>query len=387
MNSSFAEIRKSITTQIGRDLFYEVEQAPWGAMPLTSIPEISVAIGTGVGLVRTRNEDRVAVAQVAAADGEFYFVVLVCDGVGGTEMGDVAASVAVSAFIEELTHNRSKIPLAKLLPLLIRRVDERVREVLHGRGATTLSVLVSRGGGETISTNIGDSRIYSWSPLKGQLAQVSRDDTIENELEELAIKKPNALRYGAFGSSLSQAIGEDGRSSHDLRIRILDSGCLDSGVVLATDGAWKGAEDGFNALLKRAQTSTVAVSRAMTFSNWVGGIDNTSIVAIENIKEAASKIPWSEPGELKVRAWLGNSKVILSASSSAATSKLPRLERSIMKSEIRKALAKKNIRSSDDPNKLPKQLDFVEDSGLEKKPNRAKVEITIDPDPKIDSES
>ena len=357
-------------------------------MPPVAIADLSVAIGTSIGLVRSRNEDRVAVAQISAADGEAYFVVLVCDGVGGTEMGDVAASIALTVFLEELAHNRTKLPLATLLPRLVRRVDERVRECLRGKGATTLSAFIATGYGEMAATNVGDSRIYAWSPLKDRLVQISRDDTMENELSELAIKDPSALRFRGLGGSLSQAIGEDGRTANDLRITLLDPEHLNDGVVLATDGAWKGAEDGFNALLKKAPSSTAAVSRIMSLSSWAGGVDNASIVVIEKIKDAILNIPRSEPGLLKIHVWLGSTKVILSALASA--SRLPKSERPIMKSDIRKALGKKYVRPGMEEYKTPKQFDFeiVENSALErKKEARAKIEISIDPEPSKDPEN
>jgi serine/threonine protein phosphatase PrpC len=386
MNSFSAEIRKTITSQIGQDLYLEIERASWNAMSPVTIGDLSVAIGTGLGLVRSRNEDRVAVAQVSAADGEVYFVVLVCDGVGGTEMGDVAASIAVTVFIEELVHNRSKISLAKLLPLLVRRVDERVRESLRGKGATTLSAFIATGHGEIAATNVGDSRIYAWSPLKDRLVQISRDDTMENELSELAIKNLSALHFRGLGGSLSQAIGEDGRVANDLRITLLDSEHLNDGVVLATDGAWKGAEDGFNALLKKAPSSTAAVNRVMSLSSWAGGVDNASIVAVERIKDAIFNIPKSDPGLLKAHVWLGSTKVILSTL--AATSRLPKLERTIMKSEIRKALGRKYTRPEIKEHETPRQLDFkiIKDSALErKKEPRAQIEVSIDPEPENDT--
>lgn len=385
MNSFSAEFRKTITSQIGRDLYLEIERASWNAMPPVAIADLSVAIGTSVGLVRSRNEDRVAVAQISAADGEAYFVVLVCDGVGGTDMGDVAASIALTVFLEELAHNRSSVPLSILLPRLVRRVDDRVRESLRGKGATTLSVLIATGYGEMAATNVGDSRIYAWSPLKDRLVQISRDDTMENELSELAIKDPSALRFRGFGGSLSQAIGEESRTASDLRITLLDPDHLNDGVVVATDGAWKGAEEGFNALLKKAPSATAAVSRVISLSNWTGGIDNASIVVIEKIKDAISNIPRAESGLLKIQAWIGNTKVILSASASA--SRLPDSDRPIMKSDIRKALRKKYVRSGVEEHKKPEQLDFkiVEEPALErKKVARAKIEISVDPEPSTD---
>ncbi|WP_081798205.1 PP2C family serine/threonine-protein phosphatase [Pseudomonas sp. RL] len=387
MNLFLTELRKTIPSQIGQDLFCEMGRASWNAMPPIAIADLSVAIGTNLGLVRSRNEDRVAVAQVSAADGETYFVVLVCDGVGGTEMGDAAASLAITIFLEELTHNRSKRNLSTLLRLIVKRVDERVREGLRGKGATTLSVFIATGHGEKAAANIGDSRIYAWSPLNDRLVQISRDDTIENELSELS-KNPLALQFRGLGGSLSQAIGEDGRAANDLRITILDSEYLSEGIILATDGAWKGSEDGFNAVLKKAPSSTAAVNRIMSLSNWAGGLDNASIVVVERIRDAIENIPPVEPGLLKLHVWLGNVKIVLSASESAA--RLAGLDRPIMKADGRRTWVRKYGRAGGEDNKKPRQLGFTisEEASLEKKKAaRAEIEISIEPEPKKDSEN
>jgi serine/threonine protein phosphatase PrpC len=390
MNSFSSDFVKTFTSQIGQELYSEIARASWNAMPPVAIADLTLAIGTSTGSVRQRNEDRVAVAQISGANGEIYFVALACDGVGGSEMGDVAASMAIAVFLDELVHTRLKHPLATLLPRLIRRVDDRVRDALQGKGATTISVLIAAGEGEIAATNVGDSRIYAWTPLKDKLIQISRDDTMENELSDLALKDPSALRFRGLGGSLSQAIGESGRTRDELRIKLLDSEYFSDGVVLATDGAWKGAEDGFNAVLKKAPSSTAAVSRALSLATWSGGFDNASIIAIEKVKEAVANIPKFPIGMLKVNVWLGNTKVVLSGVDSITNVMPSEDERPIMKSDIRKALRKKYVRSSKAEPKTPEQLNFkiADDSApTRKKDARAKIEISIDSDQSQDTES
>lgn len=390
MNSSSSDFKKTFFSQIGQDLYSEIERASWNAMPPVAVTDLTVAIGTTVGAVRKRNEDRVAVAQISGVNGEVYFVALVCDGVGGSEMGDVAASMAIAVFLDELVHTRLKHTLSTLLPRLVRRVDDRVRESLQGRGATTLSVIIASEGGEIAATNVGDSRIYAWDLLRDRLVQVSRDDTMENELSDLALKDPSALRLRGMGGSLSQAIGEVGRDRDDLRLKLLDSEHFIDGVVLATDGAWKGAEDGFNAVLKKAPSSTAAVSRVLSVSSWSGGFDNASIIVIENLKTAISNTPKFPTGIIKVNVWLGSTKIVLSGVDSAFGVGSSDVERPIMKSDIRRVMRKKYVRSNKGEPKIPEQLDFkIADESVpsRKKDPRAKIEISIDSDSTKDSES
>ncbi|ENL8734204.1 TPA: hypothetical protein L4548_004986 [Pseudomonas aeruginosa] len=386
------DIHKVSSSQIGQELYSEIARASWSTMSPLSIPDLSVAIGTSIGSVRQRNEDRVAIAKVHGANGTEYFVTLVCDGVGGSDMGDVAASIALVVFLDELVYTSTRQPLEVLVAKLVRRVDDRVRDILQGRGATTLSVLVAAGNGEIVATNVGDSRIYAWSPQKDKLMQVSRDDTLENELSEFALKDPSALRLRGLGGSLSQAIGETGRTSDDLRIKLLGRELFPDGAVLATDGAWKGAEDGFNAVVKKAPTAANVVSRALSVATWSGGIDNASLIAVERISatlNAAYDFSITSP---KVSVWIANTKLVLvdSAFSSSGRYSIPEVkDKPVMKADIRRALRKKYVKAKGEP-KTPEQLDFkiVEDApSPRKKDPRADLEISIEPTPKKESDS
>lgn len=391
MNFSL-DIQKVFSSQIGQNLYSEIERTAWNTMSPLSIPDLSIAIGSTTGAVRQRNEDRVAVANVHGANGEVYFVALVCDGVGGSDMGDAAASIAIAVFLDELVYTRLRQPLEKLLPTLIRRVDDRVRDVLQGRGATTISALVAASNGEVMATNVGDSRIYAWSPQKDKLLQISRDDTMENELSDLSFKDPSALRFRGLGGSLSQAIGETGRASGDLRIKLLGKDLFPDGAVLATDGAWKGAEDGFNAVVKKAPTAANAVNRALSVAAWSGGIDNASLVAVEKIGATLSSIYDFSVTTPKLSVWLASTKVVLvdSMISSVGQHKDPEVkERTVMKSDIRKALKKKYAKTKVEQG-LPEQLDFKIVEGVSpsrKKEARADLEISIEPTPKKESDS
>ncbi|HHQ2523997.1 TPA: PP2C family protein-serine/threonine phosphatase [Pseudomonas aeruginosa] len=386
------DIHKVSSSHIGQELYSEIAQASWGTMSPFSIPDLSVAIGTSIGSVRQRNEDRVAVAKVYGANGIEYFVTLVCDGVGSSDMGDVAASIAVAVFLDELVYTSTRQSLEFLVPELVRRVDERVRDILQGRGATTLSVLVATASGDIVATNVGDSRIYAWSPQKDKLMQVSRDDTLENEFSELALKDPSALRLRGLGGSLSQAIGETGRTSNDLRVKLLGKELFPDGAVLATDGAWKGAEDGFNAVVKKAPTAANVVSRALSVAYWSGGIDNASLVAVERIRATHSVAYDFSITSPKISVWIANTKLVLGdpAFSSSGRYFTPEVkDRPVMKADIRRALKKKYLKPKNEP-KTPEQLDFkiVEDTpSPRKKDPRADLEVSIEPTPKKESDS
>jgi len=206
---------------MGKELLMNIMSAPWGNPQFKSIDNFGVAFATHTGSRRSRNEDRVVVAKITSRSQEQFAVAMVCDGVGGSEMGDMAASLAVALFLSELSQINRRQPLSTTLSELIRKMDDGVRLALGGRGTTTASILITSSTGKFAATNVGDSRIFSWKS-GDRLQQISVDDTIENELQNLSVLDPSVLEARGLRGSLSQAIGEVGRSARDLRVHLFE---------------------------------------------------------------------------------------------------------------------------------------------------------------------
>jgi serine/threonine protein phosphatase PrpC len=377
---------------IGKELLSELWVAPWDTTRLRTIDELGVAHGTSTGTQRKRNEDRVAIAYVTSLNQEHFAVALVCDGVGGSEMGDVAATLAIASFIDELTRINAFLPLPDLLVELIRKMDHTVRSVLGGRGTTTASIVLASSTGRFVAANVGDSRIYSWKPNGLRLQQVSVDDTIENELLNLNIKDASALDARGLRGRLSQAIGESGRTTSDLRIVVLEKDKFEEGgMILATDGAWKSVEAGFKSLALHATSATEAMRRIITFSAWTGGIDNVSIVAIEDMLKFA-KIGGDSVRQAsttsRATVWICDNKFIICNPTQATNTRSQvEAQTSQSKSETKndKSKAKTASRrkpSTSSPRKIAIQLGFEVGSNVEFKSSnkQQKAEISTDDD-------
>lgn len=314
MTRSIEEIRRGMPGPVGRDLLTEMWNAEWNAPSMRAIETLGLAVGTHPGSQRSRNEDRAVVAQVKSSNGQCFAVALVCDGVGGTEMGDMAATVAVATCIGDLAELRQAVAVRDLLPRLIRNMDEVVRRTLNGKGATTVSILLASSKGDIASTNVGDSRLFSWAPGEHSFRQISVDDTLENELKNLPGKDLSALNARGLQGSLSQALGEVGRPSSDLRIVVFGRDEFNRGAVLASDGAWKAAADGFNATVQHAPSALDLVRRVITSALWTGGVDNVSVVAVQNIEQFIRSTVDAPPAEFRrnrVIAWFADMKLVL----------------------------------------------------------------------------
>jgi serine/threonine protein phosphatase PrpC len=280
------------------------------------VDELALAMATHPGSKRDRNEDRIAVARIAAPNAETYTVALVCDGVGGSESGDQAAAL-------DLAQQQGRSSLQELAAVVVRRADDHVRKELQGRGATTLVMLLATASGYLVCANVGDSRAYSWDPTSSKLDQVTIDDTIENELKDLPGNPDALIKARGLQGRLSQALGESGRTSDELRIQTYTKERFRHGAVLGSDGLWRAARD-FETTVANATTPTDAVRRAIALANWVGGVDNASLIAIGDVErlcggqQALASLGrqqtgialWSSSAKVKILTsdWLGDAK-------------------------------------------------------------------------------
>jgi len=104
-------------------------------------------------------------------------LLIVADGMGGHNAGEVASALAVAA-IQECVQ-AGKAPGAELLQQAVLLANERIlgaaaQDPSHaGMGTTVVAALVDRE--RAFYTSVGDSRVYLWRG--GHLTQLTRDDS------------------------------------------------------------------------------------------------------------------------------------------------------------------------------------------------------------------
>ena len=247
-----------------------------------TLDALGAALGSHIGQRRKRNEDRCAIARIQISGVCDYTLAVVCDGVGSSEIGHEAAATACAAVISLVGRQKTYQHPKDLLPRLTRDTDDIVRSRLKGRGLTTFTILLAGPKGDLAMASIGDSRVYSWEP-SSDLIQLIEDDTFENELKHLNIKDPAFLKERGLKGSLSQALGETGRSSSELNITVIDGKKTPpGGFLLATDGIWKLSEDTFFKVARNSTTASDLVRRCITTASWMGGVDNSSAIALKD---------------------------------------------------------------------------------------------------------
>lgn len=165
---------------------------------------------TSIGLVRENNQDRFASLNHPSLE---LTGSIVCDGVGGSKAGEVAASLAVYNFLRlfsELEEATSLEQLKQWLADTISFINERVyslsqQQAMFSGMSTTLVVLISSEFGD-FYVNIGDSRLYALD-LNDHLVQISSDDSVVNELMKSGTITKKQAKSHPLRHAVTNAIG------------------------------------------------------------------------------------------------------------------------------------------------------------------------------------
>ena len=139
---------------------------------------------TDVGAVRSSNQDSCDCGLFSPNSAW----VIVCDGMGGANGGNVASAIAVETIREQLLsgydENLSKPNLKNLMINAINRANEEVHRVslerpeLHGMGTTVVLLVAAKG---TLHVaHVGDSRAYLRHG--GVLTQITMDRSYVQDL-------------------------------------------------------------------------------------------------------------------------------------------------------------------------------------------------------------
>lgn len=198
--------------------------------------ELDVYGLTHIGKVRRNNEDafllasihkRVHVESTSLADHQrltlgderLAVIAMVADGVGGLASGEEASALALETAMRYVTEtmdcyyrvDAAEPRLIEALQAAAMRAHEAVRNARADDGtprrmATTLTLYMGVWPNYYL-LQVGDSRYYSWR--SGTLTQVSRDQTMAQDLVDQGVLSQTAARRTPLAHVLSSALGGD----------------------------------------------------------------------------------------------------------------------------------------------------------------------------------
>lgn len=274
--------------------------------------EIDVHGVTHQGKVRRTNQDHFLIATVhkrvhvlatsigdperlPIADERIAILAMVADGVGGTEGGEEASTTALEVATQYIAgamecYYRDDAQDARFIETLQdaalrshQAVLERAEATPGGkRMATTLTAFMGVWPWYYV-LQVGDSRYYLLRD--GALTQLSRDQTVAQELVDKGVLTRTAAARSQLSNVLSSAIGGDEAAPVVTRLR------SEWGLVhlLCTDGLTKHVPDERIAEVLRDMTSArQACERLLQEALDAGGTDNITVIVGRPVERRAS---------------------------------------------------------------------------------------------------
>jgi serine/threonine protein phosphatase PrpC len=268
---------------------------------------LKAAAGTHPGQIRGSNQDAVLAFVRPSGRGNALGLLVVADGMGGHQAGEIASLLVVetvyNALRESLAQDESgsappeepgatdapQQPLPRDLEERLRRAVEQANaavyryaqqhpEVAGNLGSTVTCAFVR--GQQAIIANVGDSRTYHLS--EDGLEQVTDDHSYVGELLRAGQISPEDIYDHPQRSMITRALGQNPQVQVDVTRRVLASG---DRLLLCSDGLWEMVHgtDRLERYLCEAVRPDIAVQLLIQAANEEGGKDNIGVVVGELI--------------------------------------------------------------------------------------------------------
>lgn len=194
-----------------------------------------IASLTDKGLVRENNQDSYAAGELSG--GVAWMVV--CDGMGGVNGGNIASAMAVKSISESINTNyRDGMSSNSIRDMLLSAAvaaniaiydTAQSVESLNGMGTTVVAAVIASGVCHIV--HAGDSRAYIMQ--NGELVQITRDHSVVQNMIESGKLTPEQAREYPGKNIITRTLGVDRKTEADYN----EVDIKESGIFLAcTDG-------------------------------------------------------------------------------------------------------------------------------------------------------
>lgn len=242
---------------------------------------------THPGMVRSHNEDSVACEPA-------YGLVVLADGMGGYNAGEVASGIAVSVVVTEVSHglqdaspiDRDEASGEELGVMLLRDNIQKANASIFyaaesqpqysGMGTTIVSGLFYDN--RVATGHVGDSRMYR---LRGDVLEtITRDHSLLQEQIDGGIISVEDARLSKNKNLVTRAVGIDAEVVPEIHVHDVMVGDV---YLLCSDGLNDMVEDDdIQSTLYAMQSNLpLAASQLIQMANDNGGRDNVSVILVK----------------------------------------------------------------------------------------------------------
>ena len=242
---------------------------------------------THPGMVRSHNEDSVACEPA-------YGLVVLADGMGGYNAGEVASGIAVSVMVSEVSRalqsagptDRDEQSGEELGVMLLRdNLQKANASIFHaaesqpqysGMGTTIVSGIFYDN--RVVVGHIGDSRMYR---LRGEVLEaITRDHSLLQEQIDGGIISVADARLSKNKNLVTRAVGIDAKVVSEIHVHDVLAGDV---YLLCSDGLNDMMEDeDIQSTLYALQNNLpLAADQLIQMANDNGGRDNISVILVK----------------------------------------------------------------------------------------------------------
>jgi PPM family protein phosphatase len=253
-------------------------------------PGIELANRTDVGCERAQNEDNYCYAE-PDNDEEMLRrgrLVVVADGMGGYEGGQIASGLAVEAIRNSFLNGTAENPTDALVEAY-QSAHSAIQDFvfdhpeLEGMGTTCTSAILHNG--DLVYGQVGDSRLYLLR--QGTISRITRDQSLVQQMIDSGMITAEEAKTHPNRNVLTSALGSDSAVKADFAEAPIPLEASDV-LLLCTDGLHGLVNDDEMLTLASENVPSDACRKLVDLAKSRGGFDNITvqIVRIDQVSTA-----------------------------------------------------------------------------------------------------
>ena len=256
---------------------------------------MQIGYKTDVGRRRQLNEDALMCYKLDAiyhSGSESVELLVVADGMGGHNAGEVASKLGIRVFLRECirllieqsdrdhgvaSQGINEASAREIFTTAINAANDAVCQKardqgLHGMGTTLVAALIAE---QTMYvTNVGDSRCYIIT--NGEITQVPKDHSLVQEMVDASMITPEEAQRHPRRNEITRAIGAHAGITGDFYFCKLYE---NDTILLCSDGLTSVVPDQKIAeIVRAARSPEQACNDLITAANEAGGPDNITVI-------------------------------------------------------------------------------------------------------------
>lgn len=267
----------------------EQEPLPLPARSHLEPPQYIVGSAQSVGMQREHNEDSLfTLCTTLTNDQNFlpFGLVIVADGMGGHQHGEVASGIAVRSLASyvirklyipliSLTPNTPEESLQEIMQEGVQEAHRAIRKNVSGGGTTLTAALIL--GSQMVLAHVGDSRAYTIL-ANGQINTLTRDHSLVRRLVELGQITTEEAAVHPQRNVLYRALGQGEPFDSDIQTMHLSG--IDY-LLLCSDGLWNTVgESEIYSIIYQNPNPEIACQKLVDAANQAGGPDNITAILV-----------------------------------------------------------------------------------------------------------